>query len=42
MVGLGYFEILIIGVVGLMALAVVGGIVAAVVIASSSRGREQK
>lgn len=42
MIGLGFFEILIIAVVGLMVLAVVGGVVAAVVIASSSRSREGK
>ena len=42
MVGLGFFEIAILVIVGLMVLAVVGGVVAAVVIASSSRGREGK
>jgi hypothetical protein len=42
MIGLGVAEIVILALVGLLMLGVVGGIVAAVVIASSSRGREGK
>jgi hypothetical protein len=43
MFGIGMWEIIILGILGLMYLGTVGGIVAAVVIASSAgRGREQK
>ncbi|HEX5102348.1 MAG TPA: hypothetical protein VFV87_00955 [Pirellulaceae bacterium] len=41
MIGLGIAEIIIIALVGLLLLAVIGGVVAAVVIAFSSRGRER-
>ena len=42
MMGLGFAEIVIIAIVGFMILAVVGGILAAVLIAGSSSGRESK
>jgi hypothetical protein len=42
MIGIGFWELIIIAIMGLLLLGVVGGIVAAVVIASSSRGREGK
>ena len=42
MFGLGLPEIVILAVVGLMLLGAVGGVVAAVVIAASSREREGK
>jgi hypothetical protein len=41
-IGIGFFELLIIAIAGLMVLGVIGGIVAVVVIASSSREREHK
>ena len=42
MIGIGFWELIIIAIMGLLLLGVIGGIVAAVVIASSSRGREGK
>jgi hypothetical protein len=41
MIGLGIAEIAIIAIIGLFFLAVIGGVVAAVIVASS-RGREGK
>ena len=40
--GIGFWELVIIAVVGLSLVGIVGGIIAAVVIASSSRQREEK
>jgi hypothetical protein len=42
MIGIGIWELVIIAIVGLLVLGVIGGVIAAVVIASSSRGREGK
>jgi hypothetical protein len=42
MFGLGIAEIAILAIVGLLILAVIGGVIAATVIASSSRSRERK
>lgn len=42
MIGIGFWELVIIAIMGLLLLGVIGGIVAAVVIASSNRGREGK
>jgi hypothetical protein len=43
MFGIGMWEIVILGILGLMCMGTIGGIVAAVVIASSAdRGRERK
>lgn len=42
MIGIGFWELIIIAIMGLLVLGVVGGVIAAVVIASSSRGREGK
>jgi hypothetical protein len=39
-IGIGFFELIIIGVAGLALLGLVGGIIAATVMASSSRDRE--
>jgi hypothetical protein len=40
MFGIGFWELIILGILGLMCLGTLGGIVAAVVIASSSKPRE--
>ena len=40
--GIGFFELIIIAVAGLALVGVVGGIIAATVIASSSRDREKR
>jgi hypothetical protein len=42
MIGIGFWELIIIAIMGLLLLGVIGGIIAAVVIAASSRGREGK
>ena len=40
--GIGFWELVIIAIVGLSLVGVVGGIIAATVVASSGRGREER